>query len=134
MHVLASVLLVLFVIVVFILMDVAVTQNEEPGMFLSFFIGLLLLLVVLVVLAFSPNWNPSGLPLQDIDPGTYKVGFVYVAGDNVNVAVEWKVDEKASEKIYHYQFKKDAFEGVLNPNAKKLVVVKAGSFKKLRLE
>lgn len=88
------------------------------------------------LIALSPFWNPSGFPLiESVDLGrTYKVAFVYVAGDNVNVAVEFKDEMWSSERIRYHQFKKDAFDGVLNPNAKKLIVVQAGSFKKLRLE
>ncbi len=97
-------------------------------------IGLVVGFFSIIALVFSPMWNPSGLPRHDIDPGTYKVGFVYMVGENVNVAVEWKAEEKVREGILHYQFNKEVFEGTLNPNSKKLVVIQNGSFKKLRLE
>lgn len=103
-------------------------ENSNAGIFFIF--GLLFSLL----LALSPFWNPSGFPLRNIKQGTYKVAFIYVADENVNVAVEGKLDEKADERIRYYQFKKDAFEGILNPNSKKLVVVETGNFKKLRLE
>ena len=105
-------------------------KNYDVELMISFLLGVLMIITISV----SPLWNPSGLPILDIEPGTFKVAFVYIAGENVNIAVEWRVDEKTAERIYHYQFKKDAFEGNLNPNAKKLVVVQSGSFKKLRLE
>ena len=132
MHLWILALLAVFVMVAFVLLGMALSlyQDEWWGI-LCFFIGLFLV----ALLALSPVWSPSGLPLHNIDSGTYKVAFVYVAGENVNVAVEWKTDAKVvSEGIYYYQFKKDAFEGNLNLNAKKLVVVQSGSFKKLRLE
>lgn len=106
-------------------------DHELDEMLILFLFGL----VSVMMLVFSPIWNPSGKPVVgNIGPGTYKVAFVYVAGENVNVAVEWKADETSNENIYHYQLKKNAFEGTLNPNAKKLVVVQTGNFKKLHLE
>lgn len=106
-------------------------KNSNAGFFSILILGLLFS----ILLALSPFWNPSGFPLRNIKQGTYKVAFVYVADENVNVAIEWKTDAKdAVEKIYYYQFKKDAFEGILNSNSKKLVVVETGNFKKLRLE
>lgn len=104
---------------------------SEVKMAIPLFIGV----SFIISLAFSPIWNPSGLPIvEHIDPGTYKVAFVYVAGDNVNVAIESKKSTISLEEIHYRQFKKNAFEGLLNPNAKKLIVVQTGSFKKLRLE
>lgn len=76
----------------------------------------------------------NGSPVSEIAAGEYKVGFIYVAGENINVALEQKWGKEEGEHIYLYQFNRGAFEGVLNPNAKKLVVVQSGSFKKLRLE
>lgn len=125
----ATVLLMLVVIACFACLLSVWGWDQIWGM-IVLFVGL----ASILLLVFSPIWNPSGLPLSDIDPGTYKVGFVYVAGDSVNIAVEWKRSEIAAEEICHYQFKKDAFEGVVNTNGKKLVVVQSGSFKKLRLE
>jgi uncharacterized membrane protein YfcA len=101
---------------------------------LPLFIGAL----VIGALGFSPTWNPSGDPINGhIEAGTYKVAFVYVAGENVNVALEMKVNKDSDlsrEYIRYYQFKVDAFDGTPNSNAKKLVVIETGSFKKLRLE
>lgn len=105
-------------------------KNYSQGL-LCAFLGIF----VMALLFVSLLKNPSGLPLNDIRPGTYKVGSVYVAGDNVNVALELKMGEKGElEKIYFYQFKKNAFEGALDSSAKKLVVIQTGNFKKLRLE
>lgn len=130
-HVFLSIFLCLIVFVCLTASGVCLEKHKENKGILFAVMGIL----VIGVLGFSPLWNPSGLPLKDIDPGTYKIGLVYVAGDNVNVALEWKTGEKGtSEKIYYYQFKKDAFEGTLNSNAQKLIVVQSGNFKKLRLE
>lgn len=121
----------LIVFVCLVISGVYFEKNEESKGTIFVFMGIL----AMIILGFSKVWNPSGLPLNDIGPGTYKIGFVYVAGDNVNVALEWKIGEKGtSEKIYYYQFKKDSFEGTLNSNAQKLIVVQSGNFKKLRLE
>ncbi len=125
------VVLAVLVFVCSVLLGVALCEDNGALGIPCFIIGT----GFVVILAIAPIWNPSGLPLSDINPGTYKVAVVYVAGENVNIAIEWKLDAKdTQEKICYYQFKKDAFEGVLNPNSKKLVVVKTGSFKKLRLE
>ena len=134
---LASVLLVVLVTVAFVACGnfLKYKNGKEVEAVTCFFIGF----IFVWVLAFSPFWNPSGLPHgENIDPGIYKVGFVYVAGENVNVAIEVNNGAKdlkdLQESIYYYQFKKEAFEGTLNPNAKTLIVVQTGSFKKLRLE
>lgn len=76
---------------------------------------------------------PSGLPETSIDAGEYKVAFVYAAGENVNVGIEKKDGE--NERLYLYQFPKSAFDsGSMNTQAKKLVVVESGNFRKLVLK
>lgn len=134
MLVVIPVLLVILAVVLFVACGVLVENDKEMLGTLCCFLGLFLVMV----LAISPMWNPSGLPLHNIDPGTYKVGFVYVSGENINVAVEWNYGKNHREEIVegmvYYQFHRDAFEGTLNSNAKKLVVVQSGNFKKLRLE
>lgn len=82
-----------------------------------------------------PREIPSGLPMTGIDKGEYKAAFVYVAGENVNVGIEKKDGlENDHERLYLYQFSKSAFDGSINTNAKKLVVVESGSFRKLVLK
>lgn len=132
----SPVLLMVLIVVCFLILGAyfgGYNVHDENVAFISLVLGVI---SISLLVAFSPLWNPScRLLYDDIDFGTYKVGFVYVAGENINVAVEWEDKGTAKkEHIYHYQFKRDAFEGIPNPNAKKLVVVQSGNFKKLRLE
>lgn len=89
--------------------------------------------LVLATFAGVPQELPSGLPKTSINTGEYKVAFVYVAGENVNLGVEQKYGEK--ECLYLYQFPKSAFDSdSMNTQAKKLVVVESGNFRKLVLK
>ena len=89
-------------------------------------------LVVAIFLAAPRDW-PSGLPQTSIDNGTYKVAFVYVAGENVNVGVEKKDGE--SERLYLYQFPMLAFDGnAFKTDGKELSVVESDGFRKLVLK
>ena len=88
-----------------------------------FFIGSLLL---------AQNIIRNGLPVTEIDPGDYKVAFVYVAGENVNLGLEL-AKGTGPERIYLYQFSRMAFGGEINANAKRLCVIQTGSFKRLEL-
>ncbi len=101
----------------------------------SFVAGVAFLLIALIFV--SPVIFPTGQPLTAIDGGEYKVAFVYVAGDNVSVGIEkdadWSLDE--GEKLFLYQFPKSAFDSsLINTQAKKLVVVESGKFRRLMLE
>jgi len=89
-------------------------------------------LVIAIFFVAPRNW-PSGLPQTSIDNGTYKVAFVYVAGENVNVGVEKKYGE--SERLYLYQFPISAFDGnAFKKDGKELSVVESDGFRKLVLK
>lgn len=105
--------------------------------FVSSAFSMLGVMLLIAFSIFSTEINKDGSPVLEIAAGEYKVGFIYIAGKNVNVALEKKgegEDKAVYEHIYLYQFNRDAFDGTPNLNAKKLVVVQSGSFKKLRLE
>lgn len=91
------------------------------------------LFLVLVTFGAVPQEWPSGLPKTSINTGEYKVAFVYVAGENVNLGIEQKYGGK--EHLSLYQFPKSAFDSdSMNTQAKKLVVVESGNFRKLVLK
>lgn len=99
------------------------------------FVGLIggVFLLIMATFVIVPLELPSGLPKTGIKAGEYKVAFVYVAGENVNLGIEGVYDE--NERLYLYQFPKSAFDsGLMNTQAKKLVVVESGGFRKLVLE
>lgn len=79
----------------------------------------------------------SGFPKTGIDPGIYKVGFIYQAGGNVSVGIE-KEDGEKIEHLFLYQFPAPDFDGEIKPGAKKLVAYKLttgdGIFNKYKLE
>ena len=82
----------------------------------------------------GPDIFKTGEPMINIDPGEYKAAFVYPAGDNVSVGIEKANGGSEEKKLYLYQFKRTAFEGGVSRDARKLVVIESGSFKKLKLE
>lgn len=110
-------------------------ENQQPSYgFLSTGIGAILLLILTIVLS---ERYPSGAPVKNLMKGEYKVGFVYIAGDNVSVGIERNFDDGQlymKERLYLYQFKKEAFDGEPRTDARKLEVIETGSFKKLRLK
>jgi hypothetical protein len=86
-----------------------------------------------------------GQPRTEIAVGTYKVGFVYEAGENVSVGIEKEesglvvtaysqINRGPTEHLLLYQFPKSAFAGLVRANAKSLVVTEGGGFKKLELQ
>jgi len=79
----------------------------------------------------------TGSPVAHIVPGTYKVGFVYLAGENVSIGIE-KTREKKEERLFLYQFPAKDFEGEIRIGARKLVAVKLiageGTFDRYKLE
>jgi hypothetical protein len=70
------------------------------------------------------------------DSGSYKIGYVYLAGENVNLGIE--AGMPGDEHIKHFQFPKDVFDGSIPDHPKKLIIFKIGNFntgtmKRLRL-
>ena len=108
-------------------------KSEDPGGFVIAILGVVFL--VLSTFFVAPMTLHTGSPAVSINAGEHQVVFVYIAGDNVNVGVE-KEDQRFGEghHLFLYQFSRSAFEGEIKENAKKLVVVESGEFKKLRLE
>mgnify|MGYP001568095642 CR=1 FL=1 len=95
-----------------------------------FLICLSLLSITTITFVDIPIKMPSGLPKTSIDSGTYKVAFVYIAGENVNVGIYNKENEK--ERLYLYQFSISSFDGnALKTDGKELLVVGSGGFKRL---
>ena len=94
-------------------------------------------ILALAVFGVAPREIPIGLPANSILNGEYKVAFVYMPGDNVNLGIEKHEDndKESTERLYLYQFPKSAFgNDSINLQSKKLVVVESGSFKKLVLK
>ena len=124
-----------FVIVVWLLgmtvfaIGIALLVNKENFGFLPLSFGLVL--VFLVTFVGVPEEFPSGLPRKGsaLSPGKYyKVASVYVAGQNVYVGVEMKVNNH--ERLFLYQFPRVAFDDYINIDSKRLVIVEANGFKK----
>lgn len=105
-------------------------EDKMPG--LGFGLCILGGLALIIFAILSAIIIRTGNPIIDISQGKYKLAFVYQAGDNVSLGLEVLVDKE--EHLHFYQFKKEAFEGAIPTNAKTLVVIKSGDFKKLRLE
>ena len=67
----------------------------------------------------------------------YKIGYVYVAGDYVNVGIEKVYDSKTGvEGIRHFQFPRNVVDGEIPTNAKRMGVIEigddhTGKFKKI---
>ena len=121
------------VVVVLFLVAGACFEADYTGAGLGYLISGAIGLYLIVILG-APKVFTRGDPTTYIRAGEYKVAFVHQARDNVSVGVE---SVSGSDKVEHlnlYQFKKNAFEGDIKANATKLVVIEAGSFKKLRLE
>lgn len=97
-------------------------------------------LLCIATYSIAPLEIKNGAPVTAIDKGEYKVGFVYVVGDNVNLGIEKIVEEgrQKREGIFLYQFPQSAFDGSsINTKAKKLRVIESGyfsEFKRLVLE
>jgi len=107
-------------------------HNNDPLLSLVLSsVGVLALMVVIALVA--PVELSRGMPKKHISAGGYRVASVYVAGDNVSVWVE-SMDDDKTEHLIFYQFNKKAFGGEIKIEAKKLVVVESGDFKKLQLE
>jgi hypothetical protein len=93
-----------------------------------------------LILAFTflfLGFPDAGSPAFAINPGTYKIGFVYQAGESVSLGVE-KLKTEKEEGLYLYQFPKKDFEGEIKTSAKKLVATKVttgeGTFNRYKLE
>jgi hypothetical protein len=113
---------------------VVILFREEDFLGLLFS-GLGLIFLIIVTFLAVPRDLPSGLPDTYLDIGEYKVAFVYVAGENVNVGIEKEYSKSKMERLFLYQFKRSAFDsGSFNFAAKKLEVVESGGFKKLVLK
>ncbi len=85
----------------------------------------------------------TGSPVTKIAPGTYKVGFVYQAGENVSVGIERSEKRpryavEKTEQLFLYQFPAKDFESEIRVSAKKLVATKLitgeGTFNRYKLE
>jgi hypothetical protein len=93
------------------------------------------ILFVSVFLTVSQK-ESEGKPAYEIpDVGTYKVGYIYVAGPNVNFGIEAKGANH--EYIRHYQLPASIFEEIIPHDPAMLVVTEtdnmAGKIKHLRL-
>ena len=114
----------------FLIVGVAALGNKEIIGVLPVVIGLFI--VVLMTFSIVPMEMPTGLPKAGsaLPPGDYKVAFVYVAGQNVNVGIEMKDDY--NECLYLYQFPKIAFDDSIKikGDSMRLVIVESNGFKK----
>lgn len=129
-------LIVLFVVGLVCLIVGTVFVTKDPEKVLGYAYGILgVIFLAIATFAVAPVSLHTGSPTLSIDAGEYQVAFVYVAGDNVSVGVE-REDGRFGEGVhlFLYQFSRNAFEGEVKDNAKKLTVTESGEFKKLRLE
>ena len=129
-------LIAMFAISLFVLFVGGVfvsNKRDNPGGYIVAILGIAFLGVTTFLMA--PTTLRTGSPAVSIDAGEYQVDFVYVAGDKVSVGIE-REDINFGEglHLFLYQFSRNAFEGGIREDAKKLVVVESGEFKKLRLE
>ena len=134
-------LIVLGMVVAFlwVLSGLLIRDGREGFGFIFFIFGVAELVLFSSVSSYVLR---DGSPKLDIKAGEYKVAFVYEVGERVSVGVEKEQsffdgvlsEIKEEKRLFLYQFLRDAFEGDINHNAKKLVVVETGEFKKLRLE
>lgn len=121
--------LVTLVILILVISDVKDTFNK--------ICAVILMIAIFVVIMGLPK---LGSPIIVIKPGTYKVAFVYQAGENVSLGIEKPKGNKVveTEELYLYQFPKKDFEGEIKTGAKKLVATKLitgeGTFNRYKLE
>ena len=122
-----------FVIGLFVVWFGGMIIGEDKKDYTGYMLSFVRAALVLAIFLAAPRDWPSGLPQTSIDNGTYKVAFVYVAGENVNVGVEKKDGE--SERLYLYQFPMSAFDGnAFKTDGKELSVVESDGFRKLVLK
>ena len=115
---------------IFLIRKAGNSHSHETIVIGLFLICLSLLFITIITFVDIPIKMPSGLPKTSIDSGTYKVAFVYIAGENVNVGIYNKENEK--ERLYLYQFSISSFDGnALKTDGKELLVVGSGGFKRL---
>lgn len=110
-----------FMIFCFFLAGTLVVKPAKRGLAVSFIaagLAFCVLFTANVALVFD-----NGSPATRISPGTYKVGCVYQAGENVNIGVE-KTKKEGGERINFYRFPVKEFESEVRVNAKKLTVVR----------
>ncbi len=113
----------------------SVISDDSLTSFSGFCLSLVGFMVFFVFILYDWDVYRNGLPITEIDRGEYKVGFVYRAGPNVSLGLEMVEGEKSEGmKLRLYQFNLNAFDGEIKSNAKKLLVIETGSFKKLKLE
>ncbi len=105
------------------------SARKDDASLVVFLAAVLFLVISLVIM----RHVSIGYPITDIAAGQYNVRSVDQDGDNVSVDIVLRDDNGSDHRVY-YQFDKSAFEGLINHNAKKLVVTQAGNFKKLKLE
>lgn len=130
MEIAALVLIGLVAVVLIVFSALMFYENED--IFLGFAFTILSVFCLVFFSFISRDVLRDGSPKLDIQAGEYKVAFVYQAGDNVSVGVESVFDKK--ELLNLYQFKKEAFNGQVRTDAKKLIVLESGDFKQLKLE
>lgn len=109
------------------------------GMFFSEFrfnLGLVFFIagfVLLLSFGILVGEEAKGQPLIKISVGAYNVVSVYDEGGRVSLWTEELGDDKKKHLLF-YQLLREAFEGDIKKDAKYLVVIEAGGFKKLRLQ
>ncbi|OGN04288.1 MAG: hypothetical protein A2831_01125 [Candidatus Yanofskybacteria bacterium RIFCSPHIGHO2_01_FULL_44_17] len=107
---------------------------------LSSIVGLFLtaLFFVTAIGVVGPDRVRNGLPRTEISAGEFAVAFIYQDGVDISLGLSMINEETTGanmeRRLRLYQFKKDAFEGEIKNDAKNLVVIETGTFKKLRLE
>ena len=129
-------LIVLFVLAAGCLFAGGFIVRDEPQSFSGYLLGILgIMFFVILTFVTAPTTLHTGSPTTSIDAGEYQVAFVYVVGDTVSVGIKEESREFGEGvHLFLYQFSRNAFEGVVKYDAKKLVVIESGEFKKLRLE
>ncbi len=120
-------------IISFVLCGSYLKTNNSNRALTSFLLGVFFISMTMAAVIKTAK---DGSPATEISPGIYKIGFVYQAGDNVNLGVEKQYDK--AEDLHLYRFPAKDFEGGVKIGAKKLVAYKLitgdGTFDKYRLE
>ncbi|OGN13428.1 MAG: hypothetical protein A3J47_01585 [Candidatus Yanofskybacteria bacterium RIFCSPHIGHO2_02_FULL_43_22] len=83
---------------------------------------------------FAPRALPTGAPATSIDAGEHGVAYVGPSeAGHVDVLI-FRDGQDSELSMTYYRFPKEAFDGQVNTEATKLVVVKVDGFKKLVLK
>jgi hypothetical protein len=102
---------------------VLISEVLEENLINAIIVALSMILLLFALISALSNQKCPIVSIPDV--GTYKVGYVYIAGENVNLGIETK--NETHETIQHYQFPKNIFNGDISNNSKSLVITEVGN-------